>query len=277
MDINTIEFNGLIKKIRTKRTVCVVLTVVFILGILLSMPIQLEIMGEHIIDTDGSYALIILFAIAAFASLFAYVLFSVPIHNALFLECDARKHLILLTSLEKEKNVYPMLATAYFYIGDFDTAIYYDKKAFEKKNANAKISALYRKARSEFFGGRIEDFKKTASDFQAMTNSVKLNEKQQKSILKCNTVINLFLAIVYEDGEKIKEFASQLDIVDDTRISTAFDSYLKGLAAYTINDKVESTHRFMSVCDIAPKTVLGVLAKEFLGKLNSENNTDGEI
>lgn len=133
MDINTIEFNGLIKKIRTKRTVCVVLTVVFILGILLSMPIQLEIMGEHIIDTDGSYALIILFAIAAFASLFAYVLFSVPIHNALLLECDARKHLILLTSLEKEKNVYPMLATAYFYIGDFDTAIYYDKKAFEKK------------------------------------------------------------------------------------------------------------------------------------------------
>ncbi len=276
MDINTIEFNGLIKRIRTKRTVCLVLTVVFVLGILFSAPIHLEILGDVIIDSNGSVTLIILFALGALVSLLAYLIFSVPIHNALFLECDAVKHLILLTSLENERYAYPMLANAYFYIGDFDTAIYYDKKAFEKKSVITKLNALYGKAKNEFFAGKIEDFKKTAFDFQAMTNGAKLSEKQRNGILKCHTVINLFLAIVNEDSEKIKEFASSLDIVDDTRISTAFDNYLKGIAAYATGDKDESKHRFMSVCDIASKTVLGILAKEFLEKLNSESDTEVE-
>lgn len=279
MDINTTEFNGAIKKIKTRRIVCIVFTVLCILGIFLSAPLYLEIMGDVIIDTDGSYGLIILFAIGVFVSLFAYILVSTPIYNALYMECDARKHLIMLTTLEKERGpIYQMLSNAYFYLGDFDTAIYYDEKAVGEKKIFSKLSALYGKARSEFFAGRLENFKKTAFDFQVMTKNAKLNEKQRKGILECHTVINLLLAITNEDIEKIKEFASRLDCIkDDNKIASAFVNYLRGIASYALGDKIESTHRFMTVCDIASKTVLGTLAKEFLEKLNSENDTDSDI
>ena len=278
MDINTTEFNGAIKKIKTRKIICIVLTVLCILGIFLSAPLYLEIMGDVIIDTDGSYGLAILFAVGVFVSLFAYILVSTPIYNALYIECDARKHLIMLTTLEKERGpIYQMLSNAYFYLGDFDTAIYYDKKTFEVKKVFLKLSALYDKARSEFFAGRLEDFKKTAFDFQVMTKNAKLNEKHRKEILECHTVINLLLAITNEDSEKIKEFASRLDnIKDDNKIASAFVNYLKGIAAYALGDKMESTHRFMSVCDIASKTVLGVLAKRYLDKLNGESDTGVE-
>ena len=218
----------------------------------------------------------VLFALGAFASLFAFVLVGVPTYNALYNECDARKHLIMLNGIEKGKNTYPLLTTAYFYIGDFDTSIHYAKRVYQNKSANSKLTALYWIALNQYFLGKTEEFKKTALDLQAMTKTAKLSEKQRKGILKCHSVINLLLAITNKDNEKIKEFVGRLDIIDNTPITVAFDSYMKGIASYELEENLESTHRFMNVCDIASKTVLGILAKEYLNKLNTESETQGE-
>lgn len=262
MDINTTEFNGLIKKIKTKRVISLVAFVACLIGIWFFI--------EEVV-------LVVLFVIGAFASLLAFLIVGTPTYNALYNDCDARKHLVLLNGIEKGKGTYPLLVTAYFYIGDFDTSIHYAKRVYQNKSVNSKLTALYWIALNQFFLGKTEEFKQTAFDFQVMTKNAKLNEKHRKEILECHTVINLLLAITNEDSEKIKEFASRLDnIKDDNKIASAFVNYLKGIAAYALGDKMESTHRFMSVCDIASKTVLGTLAKRYLDKLNGESDTGGE-
>lgn len=261
MDINTTEFNGLIKKIKTKRVISLVAVVACIFGIAFFI--------EEVV-------LVVLFVVGAFASLFAYLIVGTPTYNALYNECDARKHLIMLNGVEKGKGTYPLLATAYFYIGDFDTSIHYAKRVYQNKSKNSKLTALYWIALNQFFLGKTEEFKQTALDLQVMTKNSKLSERQRKGILKCHSVINLLLAITNKDSEKIKEFVNRLDVLESTKITVAFDSYMKGIAAYELNEKLESTHRFMSVCDIASKTVLGILAKEYLDKLNTESETQDE-
>ena len=130
-------------------------------------------------------------------------------------------------------------------------------------------------ALNKFFLGNEEEFKQSAFDFQAKTKSAKLSERQRKGILQCHAVINLLLSITYKDDKKIKDFL-ELNLDDNTQITKAFENYLKGIAYYELSDKMECAHNFMSVCDIASKTVLGTLAKRYLDKLNGENDTGGE-
>ncbi len=276
MNLNATGFDEFIKKIRIKRTIAISLFIVCLLGVIFSAPWYLEVLDEVIINTDGSMSLVILFGFSSFACLFGYVLASMPIYNALFYECDAKKHLVMLSSLEKEKRIYQMLSNAYFYVGDYDTAVYYDKKAFEKKSHNAKLTALFGRARSEFFANKIDNFTCTASDFNSLIATAKLNDRQKKTVSKYQTIINLLLAITNNDTEKIKEYASCLQAWEETKITGSFINYLKGIASFKLNDKTESTYRFMSVCESASKTVLGTLAKEYLDKLNNESDTQIE-
>lgn len=261
MDINTTEFNGLIKKIKTKRVISLVAFVACLIGIWFFIE---EVM------------LVVLFVIGAFASLLAYLIIGTPTYNALYNDCDARKHLVLLNGIEKGKGTYPLLVTAYFYIGDFDTSIHYAKRVYQNKSVNSKLTALYWIALNQFFLGKTEEFKQTAFDFQAKTKSAKLSERQRKGILQCHAVINLLLSITYKDDKKIKDFLEKLNLDDNTQIAKAFENYLKGIAYYELSDKMKCAHNFMSVCDIASKTILGTLAKRYLDKLNGENDTGGE-
>ena len=166
--------------------------------------------------------------------------------------------------------------SAYFYVGDYDTAIHYAKRVYKNRAAISKLKALYWIALNKFFLGNEEEFKQAALDFQVMTKGAKLSEKQRKGILQCHAVINLLLSITYKDDKKIKDFLEKLNLDDNTQITKAFENYLKGIAYYELNDKMECAHNFMSVCDIASKTVLGTLAKRYLDKLNGENDTGGE-
>lgn len=276
MDINTTEFNMLAKKIKIKRIIALICIIAFVLLIVFSVPLNLEVndYGATSIDVNGAVTLAIRGILGALVSFFMYLIFSSPIYNSLFQECDARKHLFLLKTLENEKFTYPALANAYAYIGDFDTAIYYDKKAYENKSRIAKLHALYGKATNEFFAERIDDFRNTAFEFQSLTKKTKLNDKQRQKFLKCHRVINLLLAISNKDLEKIKEFSSLLEPFDKTVISTVFINYLKGLSSFELKNKAECTYRFMSVCDVASKTALGVLAKEYLDKINGKSDTE---
>lgn len=272
MDLNTTEFNDIIKKIKIKRRIIGIIIALCFIGIIFSFPMYLEILGDVIIDHSGAPTLIVVFLIAILICLIAYVFISVPIHNALLNECDARKYIVMLTALEKEKSIYSMLSTGYFYLGEYDTGIYYCNKAIEGKSQYAKLTGLFGRARCEYFAGRLDDFKRTALEFSSLVANAKLNEKQKAIINNYQNIINLFSAIGNKDKEKIKEFSSKLQPWEDTKIVNGFINYLKGVASYELGDKKESDYRFMAVKDTCSKTVLGTLCDKYLSETQNEDN-----
>lgn len=272
MDLNTTEFNDVIKKIRIKRRIIGILITLSFIGIIFSFPMYLEILGDVIINHSGAPTLIVVFLIVILICLIAYVFISVPIHNTLLNECNARKYIVMLTALEKEKSIYSMLATGYFYLGDFDTGVYYCNKTIESKSQYAKLTGLFGRARCEYFAGKYENFQQNVLEFNNLLSASRLNKKQQAIIIRYQCVINLFSAILNKDNLKIKEFASNLQPWEDTKIVVSFINYLKGLAAYELGDKKECNYRFMAVCDVASKTVLGALSKKYLSNPQGEEN-----
>ncbi len=274
MDLNTTEYNDIIKRIKIKRTIARILIFITAALLILSFPIQLKFNGEIIFDYKGFQSPALFFIIVAFvAELIAHIIICLPIYNSLFEECNAQKNVIMLNALDSEKRACHLFYTAYFYLGDFDTSIYYSNKAIENKTQSNKLAGLFNKARCEFFSDRIEDFKRTVSEFDSLFANAKFSKRQTAIISKYQNVINLLSAILNKDNEKIKEFTIKLQPWEDTKIVNSFINYLKGVASYELGDKKESTYRFMAVCDVASKTVLGELSEKYLSEINKEKNT----
>ncbi len=81
-------------------------------------------------------------------------------------------------------------------------------------------------------------------------------------------VLELLVAVSDQDEQKI------IDLKDITPWNNAkptegFVSYVKGLAAMTVNDKEEAIYRFKSTSEICKKTVLVELSNENLSKLRT--------
>lgn len=132
MDLNTTEYNDIIKRIKIKRTIARILIFITAALLILSFPIQLKFNGEIIFDYKGFQSPALFFIIVAFvAELIAHIIICLPIYNSLFEECNAQKNVIMLNALESEKRACHLFYTAYFYLGDFDTSIYYSNKAIE--------------------------------------------------------------------------------------------------------------------------------------------------
>ena len=265
------EYDDLIKKIKRKAKRRIIFTVVaMVIAFIACTPMEIEVMEEKVVDYDGiSPIFTVLILILIFiAGLVAYAFAVNPLTTSLDEECDPRKQLALTTAIDKRKNIEVIFAKDLFYIGDFEYALMYANKMIENKNILIKISGLFNKARCEFFKSDFEAFNQTLYQFENEMYKVE-NNKRFKWILKNRKILRLLKAVAEKDNELIKE-NYDIEAWNESKATEGFVNFVKGIAAYNIDDKMEAIYRFKYVKENCSKMFIGNLAEEYIEKLESE-------
>lgn len=264
--LNTHE--DLIKKIRRRRKIVSILTVIaLLLTIVLCSPMYMEFVGETIVDYKGINPVItiLLILFILLCGFFAYVGVLWPMTTSLDLECDPQKHLILNSSLNKQKNMDDIYAADLFYLGSFNASLDYANKMVADKSPQKKSFGLFYKARCEFFIGDFEALKLTVKQFEACAPDAK-NAKQVATYEKIFKILNLLVAMADDDRERISEHRN-IECWNNSKAVQGFVSYLKGVAAYRLDDKQEAVYRLKFVRENCPKIIFSEMAEEYLDRL----------
>ena len=265
------KYSDLIAKIQKKRKWIIGLTIAAVLLVLLfTAPIQLEIMGETIIDYKGlnPILIVVLVLLCFFAELIAYAVVSLPLNTSMDQECDPEKQLILNMNLNKQKNIDHIYAVDYLYLGNYQEALKYAEKMIQSSNEQMVLAGLFNQARCEFFLGNYDSFRQTVAQYESKLSSCqKLKPKTKIAYQKINNILNLMCAISDNDIEKINELRNNVEIWNTSKATEGFVNYIRGVAAYKVDDKEEAIYRFKLVKENCSKTVLSGLSEEYLSLL----------
>ncbi len=261
------EYDALIKKIKNRRTVIIILTIVAVLiTLVFCTPSTIEVMDKTVYYHEGINpiaTMLIVIGIIILA-IIAYAIVLAPMVNALDVECDPQKHLVLNSTLNNQKNKDGIYAVDFIYMGNFEAALNFCNKMIANKKNEIKIGGLFNKARCEFFLGDIEALKATAKQYQEILVSVaKPSDKKTQTYVKLQRVINLLIAISLQDKEKIAEFQN-VELWNNYNSTKGFVNYLKGISAVILGNKNEAIYRLMLVKENCSKTVLAKLAEQRL-------------
>lgn len=264
------KYSDLIAKIQKKRKLVIVLTLVAVLLIFLfATPSRTE-MGETIIERKGLHPVLIvlLVLLCFFIEMIAYVAVSLPLDTSMGQECDPEKYLILNMHLNKKKNIDDIYAVGYLYLGIYATALTYAEKMINNSNELFALTGLFNKARCEFFLDNHDAFRSTVAEYESkLLSSQKLKPKVKTVYQKINNILNLMLAIVDNDAEKINECRSSIENWNKSKATEGFVNYIRGLSAYKADDKQEAIYRFKLVKENCSKTALFGLSEEYLALL----------
>ena len=74
-------------------------------------------------------------------------------------------------------------------------------------------------------------------------------------------------AISDNDVEKTNELRNNVEIWNTSKATEGFVNYIRGVAAYKVDDKEEAIYRFKLVKENCSKTVLSGLSEEYLSLL----------
>lgn len=261
------EYEDLIDKIRKKRKLVVILTVIMYIAVIaVSSPTHLEILDETIIDTKGIHPVfsVLLFLLIIIIEIFAYAFVSMPTVTSLDVECDPQKYIVLNSALTKGQRLISVYASGYLCMGDFQNALVYAEQMIASGKKNLIIIGLFNKTRCQFFTGDYEAMKYTVQQFEAALFNTK---KASHAYQKYYDIIILMCAIADKNQDKINEYRNVVQAWNNTNAIEGFINYLKGVAAYSVDDKEESIYRFMAVKEHCEKTVFSRLADEYLSLL----------
>lgn len=226
-------------------------------------------MNETIIDYKGISPVItvLLVLFILFCELIAYAVVSLPLTTSMDVECDPKKHLILNTALNTQKNLDHIYAVDLFYMGDFYAALNYANKMVARNKPNMVNIGFFYKARCNFFIGDFDSLKITVKQYEnALSNIKKINQKAKEQYEKIQKTMNLLIAIADEDKEKISAYRN-IEVWSNSKIAQGYINYLKGIAAYAMDDKKEAIYRLMSVKENCEKTVLSKMAEQYLSNI----------
>ena len=266
------EYDALIKSIKRKRKTVVILTIVAVLiAITLCSPIYIGSEDNPIVDYKGIppvYMVIIIVAILII-EIIAYGLVSIPLVASMEIECNPEKHLILNDILNNQKNKDNIYSTDFLYMGNFKSSLEYSIKMVSSDKPPMITMGLFNKARCEFFLGDFDSLKATVTQYENTLNSTnKINQKVRNVYDKILKTMNLLVAISNEDKEQISAF-SNIEVWNNSKATECYVNYLKGLAAFNLNDKEEAVSRLTYVKENGDKTVFAQFAEEYLFKLNN--------
>ena len=271
-NFQTNEYDALIAKMRRKSRWALAFTIVGVLVTLfLCLPAQVVILNKPVVDYEGVNPVItvLLVLLVLFLGLIAYAFAISPMTTAMDMECDPQKHLILNEAFNKPRNMDTIYASDLFYMGNFEAALYYANKMADDSNPKKILFGLFHRARCEFFLGNFDSLKATVGQYQAVLNNTKnLNQKARDTFNKGLKIMNMLAALSEEDKEAI----SRLDDIEawvDSKAARGFTDYLKGVAAYTLENKSEAIYRFMSVRENCKKTFLSEKSQQYLSNLNA--------
>ncbi|MCH5191103.1 MAG: hypothetical protein J1F23_02960 [Oscillospiraceae bacterium] len=261
------EYDAIIKKISIKRKLIIITAVIISIAIIaVASPNHLEILDRTIIDTKGIHPVftVMLVLLVLFIETIAYGIVSMPTTTSLDVECDPQKYLNLNATLTKGKGSIPVYATGYLYIGNFPLAMEYAVKMIVSGKQNWMMAGLFNKARCEFLLGNYEIMKNTVQQYASTLSDIK---KAAPAYRKFNDIMILMCAIADNDQDKINTYRKSIEAWNSSKATEGFINYLKGVSAYSLDDKDESVYRFMAVKDSCEKTVLARLADEYLLQL----------
>lgn len=269
--MNESKYSDIISKIQRKRKLVIALTIVAVLLVLLlTTPTQLEIMGETIIDYKGLHPVLIvlLVLLCFFIEMIAYAAVSLPLNTSMDQECDPEKQLILNMHLNKQKNIDHIYAVDYLYLGNYEESIKYAGKMIQSSNEQMILAGVFNQARCEFLLGDYDLFRKTATQYESKLSSCqKLNPKTKIAYQKINDILCLMCAISDNDIEKTNNIRGNIEVWNTSKATEGFVNYIKGIAAYKVDDKEEAIYRFKLVSENCSKTVLAGLSEEYLALL----------
>ena len=261
------KYSGLIADIKRKRNLVIILTIIgAIVLVTLTSPIQLEVVGEVLIDYRGVHPAITvgLVLLCMFIEIIAYAAVSAPLTSAMDTECDPEKQLILNTALSKPGSVDHVFTVDYLYLGDYPKALPYAEKMIASGKTPSLLAGLFHKARCEFGMGNYEGLRDTEKRYAATLSSTKIHPKAMPAYLQMHAILLLLCALAENDTEKIRVLGEQIMPWNCAKPTQGYVNYLKGLAAFRTGNKEEAIYRLTAVKDICPKTVFAMLAEEHL-------------
>lgn len=270
----TCEYDFLIEKIERKRKVLFVLSVIAILiTILACSPVYIGLPNKTIVDYKGVNPIVtvLLILLVLFIEFIAYVFISIPLTTSMDIECNPQKYLTLNQALNKQKNKEHIYSVAFIYMGDFEGALYFSNKMIARSKPNVVATGLFNKARCEFFLGDFASLKETVSQYESTWHNMKkISQKTKASYEKTQKTLNLLVAISEENKNAISELRN-IEAWNNSKATQGFINYLKGVSAYTLNDKEEAVYRLRSVKESCEKTVFSQLAEQYLSDLRKDN------
>ncbi len=264
------NYEDLIRKIKKRRNIVTVLSLVAILVIIfLFSPMEIVILEEAIIDHEGNFiAMTLIIVLILLITLFAGAIAISPMTSSMITECDPEKHLILNTALNKAKSLDDVFAMDHFYLGNFSVALDFANKMVFSPKSRISCTGLFHKARCEFFLNDFDSLRTTTEQYSLAISKMKTNQKDQQAFMEMQKVLELLVAIADQDEQKITAL-KDIKPWNNSKPTVGFVNYVQGLAAMTINDKEEAIYRLKSTNEICKKTVLFELSNENLAKLRS--------
>ncbi len=157
------------------------------------------------------------------------------------------------------------MALDYLYLGNYTQALYFADRQIGSHKDTVALSALSIKARCEFLSGAYERFRETAALYHVkLTAAAKLSQKQKEAYASIGEMIDLLRAFADNDREKTALLREKITAWNQNKPTVGFINYLKGVAAYRLDDYEEATDRFKAVKETCAKTVFSTLADEHL-------------
>lgn len=272
-EIDESKYGEEIKKLKRKRRIILCLHIVSLIAIIaFCFPTKFEFMGNVIEHQGIGIVLTIALMIAcSFIVLMAYAIVLAPLNNSMIQECEPEKNLAINKALNKSKNRNAMLSMDYFYLGHYEESIMYANKDVESHNEALALTGLFNKARSLFFL-EGEGFYKIADEYEAkLLSCKKLKPKVKNAYEEINNVLYFMRAIAQNDTEKMSELLKTVKPWNTSKPTEYYVNYIKGLAAYKLNDTEEAIFRFKTVKEGIPSSALSDLADNYLLLIKSED------
>ena len=268
------EYIPLIKKIKRKRTVVIVLTIIAeLITLLLCAPIEVVVFDKTMVLNKGInpiFTILIVLGIYI-CEIFACAIVLTPLTSSMSVECDPKKHLILNDALNKQKNKDYIYAVDLMYMGDFKAALGYANKMIGSNKSMMVNIGLFNKARCEFFLGDFDSLKSTVKQYEiALNNSKNISKKTKATYNKILKTMNLLVAISEEDKNGISNFSS-IEMWNKSKATEGYINYLKAIAAYMTENKQEAIYRFMFVKENYEKTIFSQFSQQYLSKLSADS------
>ena len=261
------DYDELIKKLsKRKKLLTILSTVIVLVTVILCSPIEIEIFNKTYVEHNGIHpvftALLVLFIILCEFLVGGWLLS--PLITSMTVECDPKKYLFINNALNKKADLSEVNSDAFLYMGDYEAALYFANNIIARKKPEIVWKGYFNKARCEFLLGDFEALKLTTKQYETSVANIKRKNIAVYEVMQ--NILNLLVAIAENDKEKITALKN-FEAWNNSKALEGYINYLKGVAAFVLEDKEEAIYRFMAVKDNCEKTVFATLAEEYLQKL----------
>lgn len=264
------EYEALAKKlIRRKKWIMAITVVLVLLVILVCSPIKIAIDKTYVDYKGVNPVVTVLLVLLIFFFEFIAIAFSLtPLTTSITEECDPQKYLYLNTTVNNASKRFDIYAAALFYMGDFSGALNYANKMIASGKKGFVLIGLFNKARCEFFLNDFEALKQTVIQYENAMKSFRLNAKDKLACDRYQSILNLLVAMAEGEKEKMARYAAEVKSWNKSKAIEGFIDYLKGVVAYSLDNKTNALYHLMAVKTNCSKTVFATLADAYLEKFN---------